>query len=283
MALTSLRKVGDAVSRALSKDTAPGASSMGQLVYAVGDIHGCYDLLIPLLAQIVEDCGKDVRKRRPIVIFCGDYVDRGPDSAKVVEALIWLQKRADFEVRFLKGNHEQALLNFLERPEKGGPWITHGGAATLLSYGVVPPAADADPAQFVEARDRFLENMPSSHLHLLQHLEVMLSVGDYAFVHAGVRPGTDLERQTEDDLLWIRADFIDHEHAFEKIIVHGHTWASDWPDVQPHRIGIDTGAYATDVLTAIRLEDGDMAILQHRGPAAADPLQSGSRPARSRR
>jgi serine/threonine protein phosphatase 1 len=279
VALNPLRKVSQAVSRVLSKDQAATATSLGQLVYAVGDIHGCYDLMTGLLAQIVTDADR-ASNRRPIVIFCGDYVDRGPDSAKVVEALVWLQKRTDLEVRLLKGNHEQALLDFLERPEKAGPWIAYGGAATLSSYGVEPPSADADEPGYIQARDQLLEKMPSSHLRLLQHLELMLSVGDYAFVHAGVRPGTALDKQTEADLLWIRADFIDREHAFEKIIVHGHTWAGDWPDIQPHRVGIDTGAYATDVLTAVRLEDGEMEILQERGPAAASQ-PSGATPALS--
>lgn len=262
------RKATAAISPAGLKNGTAAATSLGQIIYAVGDIHGCYDLMMGLLGQIVSSEGEGAGSRRPIIIFCGDYVDRGPDSAKVVEALVWLQKRPEMEVRLLKGNHEQALLDFLERPEKAGPWIAHGGAATLSSYGVEPPAADASEDIYVEARNQFLQRMPSSHLHLLQHLELMLSVGDYAFVHAGVRPGTDLARQVEKDLLWIRNDFIDQDHKFEKIIVHGHTWASDWPDIQQHRIGIDTGAYATDVLTAIRIEDGAMQVLQQRGPSA---------------
>ncbi|MDB5495176.1 MAG: diadenosine tetraphosphatase, partial [Phenylobacterium sp.] len=104
--------------------------------------------------------------------------------------------------------------------------------------------------------------MPASHLRLLQQLETMVVIGDYAFVHAGIRPGTPLEAQEENDLLWIRRGFVDQPGPFGKVIVHGHTWLSEQPQLSEHRLGLDTGAYATGVLTAARIEDGEFEILQ---------------------
>ncbi|THD77756.1 MAG: serine/threonine protein phosphatase [Phenylobacterium sp.] len=234
----------------------------GELVYAIGDVHGCYELMKDVLAQLAADYAERACGRRPILIFLGDYVDRGPQSAKVMEALVWLKRRSDLEIHFLKGNHEQALLGFLDEPERGGPWMGFGGAETLASYGVIPPQAEDGPEVYARARDELLERMPASHLRLLQQLELMVVVGDYAFVHAGVRPGVPLEGQAENDLLWIRRGFVDQPGPFGKTIVHGHTWLGEQPQVTEHRLGLDTGAYATGVLTAARLEDGEVEILQ---------------------
>lgn len=251
----------------------PRSGVDGELVYAIGDIHGRYDLLKTLLAQIAEDAARAAQGRRPILIFCGDYVDRGPDSAKVLAALVWMQGRRDIEARLLKGNHEQALLDFIARPEEGLGWLRYGGVETLAAYGVAAPAALDGPEAYQRARDELLEAMPASHLRLLQGLELMLSVGDYAFVHAGVRPGAAFAEQDEQDLLWIRADFLDAPGPFEKVVVHGHTWIDDQPRLQEHRLSIDTGAYATGVLTAVRLQDGEVEVLRaasaERAPAAA--------------
>jgi serine/threonine protein phosphatase 1 len=216
---------------------------------------------------ILKDWVDRAPGRRPLVIWCGDYVDRGPQSAEVVEALVWLQKRGDVQACFLKGNHEQALMRFLDHPHDADGWLKFGGAQTLQSYGVPPPRGD-DPGACVRARDLLLQRMPSSHLRFMERLELMLVVGDYAFVHAGVHPGTDLRGQRESDLLWIRRDFLDDEGPFEKVIVHGHSWTDAEPRVLPHRIGIDTGAYCTGVLTAVRLDGPDIGLVQARGPAA---------------
>lgn len=241
---------------------ATAARIEGELVYAVGDIHGCYGLLKDILARIAADAGLRARGRRPIVVFLGDYVDRGPHSARVMEALVWLQRRSDLELHFLKGNHEQALLEFIDAPERGGPWLGFGGAETLIAYGVEAPATDAAPEAYRAARDELLERMPAAHLKLLQDLETLVVIGDYAFVHAGVRPGVPLEAQEENDLLWIRRGFVDQPGPFAKVIVHGHTWLGEKPQLSDHRLGLDTGAYATGVLTAARLEDGEVGILQ---------------------
>lgn len=241
---------------------APPARVDGQLVYAVGDIHGRYDLLKELLAQVVADAAARAAGRRPVLVFLGDYVDRGPQSAEVVEALTWLQGRRDLEIHFLKGNHEQALLEFLDDPEAGADWLSFGGAETLRSYGVPVPS---EPEHLTPARDALLARMPAAHLRRLQALETLLIIGDYAFVHAGVRPGVALSAQAEEDLLWIRRDFIHAPGPFGKIIVHGHTWRDERPEVLAHRMGVDTGAYATGVLTALRLEDEAVGMLQARG------------------
>lgn len=236
----------------------------GRLVYAIGDIHGCYALLRDLLATLARDAAQHARSARPMLVFLGDYVDRGPDSAKVLEALVWLRRRPDLEVRLLKGNHEQALLEFMDAPERGGPWLGFGGAETLASYGVAPPRPEEQEIEFLRARDELLDRMPSAHLKLLQELELMLEVGDYAFAHAGVRPGVPLPRQEEKDLLWIRKGFLDATQSFEKVIVHGHSWLGATPQLLDNRIGVDTGAFATGVLTAIRLTDGTREVLQVR-------------------
>ena len=245
------------------------SSVAGQLVYAVGDVHGCYQLFKELLGRIARDCAARAAGRRPILVLLGDYIDRGPDSAKMLEALVWLRRRPDLEVHLLRGNHEQALLEFADAPERGGPWLQYGGAETLAAYGVSAPSADADPAALVAARDELLARMPAAHLRLLQGLELIVEVGDYAFVHAGVRPGTPLARQSEQDLLWIRQEFLESPGPFEKTIVHGHTWLDHRPQLTPGRIGLDTGAFATGVLTAIRLEDGAREVLQVGEPAGA--------------
>lgn len=246
---------------------APAAARVdGRLVYAIGDVHGCYDLLIDLLAQLGEDAVAAKGSSAPVLILVGDYVDRGPDSARVLEALCLLRARAPFEICLLKGNHEEALLNFLDAPAGAAPWIAFGGAATLASYGVEPPAPQAAPEAYVAARDELLQRMPSAHLRLLQTLDLMALVGDYAFVHAGVAPGEALRKQSERDLLWIRSEFLDSRRSFEKIIVHGHTWGNDRPVVTPSRIGLDTGAYETGVLSAMRFADESRVCLHVRDP-----------------
>ena len=252
---------------ALERSQVTAHSTGGELIYAVGDLHGRYDLMKAALAQIARDSAENARGRRPLLIFLGDYIDRGPDSAKVLQAVIWLQRRGDFQLRPLKGTHEQGLLGFLEDPAAGEPWLGYGGAETLSSYGVDPPPPGAGAAALGHARDALLDQMPASHLQLLAGLELMAQVGDYAFVHAGVRPDRPLVLQTESELLWIRRGFVDAPGPFERVIVHGHTWVGDRPQVTAHRIGIDTGAYATGVLTVARLDEGTVELFQARAEA----------------
>ena len=253
----------------LVRPIAPAAprSTDGQLIYAVGDIHGRYDLLKDALVKIAADTAHEAVGRTPKLVLLGDYIDRGPDSSKVVQALVWLSRKGGFELHLLKGNHEQGLLHFLDQPEQGHPWLSYGGAQTLVSYGVAAPSSMAPPEELVAARDALLDRMPVSHLHLLNELELMAIVGDYAFVHAGVRPDRPLAAQTESELLWIRGGFLDAEGPFERVIVHGHTWLNDTPQVFEHRIGLDTGAYHTGVLTVARLDGAMIQLFQARASA----------------
>jgi serine/threonine protein phosphatase 1 len=242
----------------------------GQRVYAVGDVHGCYGLLQDLLHRIEIDAASGTEEVRPILIFCGDYVDRGPDAARVLDALCWLKRHAPYDVHFLKGNHEHVMLGYIANPGEHRDWMRFGGADTLRSYGVEPPAADDEIARHLDARDDLLERLPVAHLAFLNDLKLMLAVGDFVFVHAGLRPGKQLSDQSEADLLWIREEFLGVAEGYDRIVVHGHTWSGDQPAFLPHRIGIDTGAYSTGVLTAIRIEDGRIATIAARAAAAVE-------------
>lgn len=247
------------------------------VVYAIGDIHGCYSLFKAMVAKIAGDARGVAGGQPPVLILCGDYVDRGEDVASTLEALCALREWAGWNICLLKGNHEEGLLRFLENPAAGAPWLQFGGDATLRSYGIVPPAPTAPPRSWSGARDDLLKRMPASHLHLLLGLDLMVVVGGYAFVHAGVAPGTALAKQSEQDLLWIRDEFLGHRRGFEKTIVHGHSWIDDLPVLEPHRIGLDTGAYETGVLTAVRLGLGRPQVLQVRDPARAAWARSPAR------
>lgn len=244
----------------LKRRASPVVGTAGELVYAVGDVHGRYDLLLDLLAKVAEDAARAAAGRPPLLIFCGDYIDRGPKSAEVLEALVWLQ-RAGWRLCLLKGNHEQGLLQFLDEPARGGVWLRYGGDATLSAYGVAPPEHD-DVEGLWRARDELLAAMPASHLRLLQELDLMAVVGGYLFVHAGLAPGTALHGQREADLLWIRGEFIEAGPVCDRVVVHGHTWTDAEPQVEAHRIGVDTGAYATGVLSAVRLDGLERKVIQ---------------------
>ena len=230
------------------------------LVYAVGDIHGRRDLLDILLAKIRADAAL-AGEARPVLVFIGDYVDRGPDTRGVIEAVLTLAREAAFEVRPLRGNHEAQLLAFLEDPRAGPAWLEFGGGATLASYGVAPPAGRTDEAGWEDARRALAAALPDAHLTFFKQLELAVVCGDYLFVHAGVRPGIPLNEQSEHDLLWIRDEFLSASRPFEKVVVHGHT-----PEAAPYlgrnRIGIDTGAYATATLTAVRLHGTERSFIQ---------------------
>lgn len=259
----------DKFRRAPAPEGRDPSRTAGELIYAVGDIHGRYDLLKVLLSTLEGDYRSVAGGRIPGLIFCGDYIDRGPESAAVLEALIWLQQRSDLNVRLLKGNHEQAFLKFLDDPDRGRGWLEFGGRTTLAAYGVDAPAPEEGGASFARARDDLLARLPASHLRLLESLELKIVIGGYAFVHAGIKPGRSLSSQQEHDLLWIGEEFTEARGPFEKIIVHGHSWRGDKAEVLSHRIGLDTGAYATGVLTAVRLDGDDVTMLSARQPGAA--------------
>lgn len=240
------------------------ASTGDRLVYAVGDIHGRADLLEGLLARIVADAGPALaRGERPLLVFLGDYVDRGADSRGVIDRLIALAAQPGFEVRLLMGNHEEAMLGFLEDPVSGAGWLDFGGGATLASYGVAPPIGRSSGEELAALSAALSAVLPAAHLTFLRSLELAVVLGDYVFVHAGLRPGVPLHAQSARDLLWIRQEFLSEKKSFEKVVVHGHT-PEEMPYDGPTRIGLDTGAYATGVLTAGRLLGAERAFLQYR-------------------
>lgn len=236
----------------------------GRLVYVVGDIHGRYDLLTDLLDRVVADAGRDPHMRRPLLGFCGDYVDRGPDSQRVIASLVWLERYAAFDCFFLVGNHEQMMLDWLEDPLAAYGWLHVGGAETLASYGVALPEPDGGREAAIMARNELTDRLPASHLAFLRRLEEQRTIGDYLVVHAGVRPGVALARQAREDLIWIRDSFLASNADHGKIVVHGHSWSSDRPERRSNRIGIDTGAYDTGVLTAVRLDGASVDFIQAR-------------------
>jgi len=195
-----------------------------------------------------------------VVIFLGDYVDRGPESRETLNIVGAVSRQSGLEVRMLRGNHEEALCLFLDDAQYGPAWANHGGLTTLSSYGVELPAS-GDAAAWEACRLSFNEALPDVHRRLLEQMETTAVYGDYLFVHAGVRPGVPLHEQVDEDLLWIRDAFLNAVAPCEKVVVHGHTPTME-PFVGRWRIGLDTGAYATGVLTSVRLLNEDQHILR---------------------
>jgi serine/threonine protein phosphatase 1 len=250
--------------RFLSKKRSLPKVPQGTRVYAVGDIHGRMDLLEKLLVQIKTHAGQE--KRQNSLVFLGDYVDRGPQSKDVVDYLMRMQWPG-WDIVYLRGNHDQAVLDFLEDASFYRAWREFGAAETLLSYGVTPPRFDAEGA-FAKAHDDFLRKCPESHVEFLRSLPFFHIVGDYMFVHAGVRPGIALDRQSPEDMMWIREEFLFSDLRLDKVIVHGHS-PSERPVLRANRIGVDTGAYATDCLTAVVLEGEECTFLSTSGTQPA--------------
>lgn len=221
----------------------------GTRVYAVGDIHGCLAELEQLLARIEEDCaayGGSVQ-----LVFVGDLVDRGPDSAGVVRTLRSTTLPGQ-RSSFLMGNHEEAFVAAYDGDaETLGGWLSFGGLKTLESYGIGRGEVFRLGA---DLPGRMREAVPAEDIAFLRGMEDQVTIGDYLFVHAGIRPGTPLAQQDPYDLRWIRGEFLDDEDTDHGVtVVHGHT-ICDEPQVRSNRIGIDTGCYSTGRLTALVLE-----------------------------
>jgi Calcineurin-like phosphoesterase len=238
--------------RAKAKSCVPA----GRRIYAVGDIHGRADVLSSLLAQIDVDL-----VARPnadtVQVFIGDYIDRGPQSRQVLDLLI--DRRRKHQTVFLKGNHELYAAAVLSDPSVLRKWLYMGATQTLLSYGVRSPDR-SDPSLEEAAVAAFRQALPEAHRLFLSSLALSFSCGDYFFVHAGVRPGISLQLQSQQDLMWIRDEFLLHKRDFGKVIVHGHSPVAE-PVVLPNRINIDTGAYATGRLTCLMLEGEQIGFL----------------------
>lgn len=232
----------------------------GRRVYAVGDVHGRFDLLEKMLEMVIDD-GEKLGGDDNILVFLGDYIDRGPDSRRVIEKLS-MPPPAGFHVVCLKGNHEEMLLNFLDGGGGAAAWLGNGGRETLNSYGLdpggIPLFASADEIE--KTRCGLRACMPGSHIEFLASLDLFYEQGGYFFVHAGVNPAAAIDEQDEEDLIWIRRKFLKSRKDFGKIIVHGHSVTSR-PTFAANRIGMDTGAWRTGVLSCLVLAGEERRVL----------------------
>ena len=230
----------------------------GRRIYAIGDIHGRLDLLDRLLEQIAADDAA----RGPAstgLIFLGDLVDRGPDSAGVVERVRALcAGRPD--THCLAGNHEEIFLGSYEGDTDLLRLLLRvGGEETLLSYGLT--AQEIEETTAPELAALIAKRLPAEHMTFIRNLDDYIVEGDYVFVHAGIRPGVPLEAQQNSDLRWIRGPFLTHSGSHGKFVVHGHTITEE-VDERDNRIGIDTGAYRSGRLTALGIERDRRWLLQ---------------------
>lgn len=232
-------------------------------LYAIGDIHGRLDLLRDLHAAVAADL---VRRpcRRFRVIHLGDYIDRGPDSAGVVEHLVEFMR--DGDAVCLRGNHDQFVPDFLADPlSTGEAWMRFGGDAALTSWGIDP--LDMRLRSMRSLRDAFARALPARHRAFFDALPHFERHGDYLFVHAGLRPGLPLTRQRPADMMTIREPFLSSSNDFDMVIVHGHTTVPE-PVLRPNRVQIDTKAWASDRLTCLVLEGAEKGFLDPDGYAA---------------
>lgn len=228
----------------------------GLRIYAIGDVHGRLDLLNDLLSRI----NADIALRpigRPLYVFLGDYIDRGPSSCETIDRLI--EHGATHETVFLKGNHELIAIKCLSDRGLFDQWLRLGGRETLVSYGV-PAETRASSKQIAELQSAFHTALPQAHFRFFRDLQNSFECGDFFFVHAGVKPKVELSRQKESDLLWIRGEFLSSKDDFGKIVVHGHTPNLEI-EVRPNRINIDTGAFATGRLTCLAIEGEALSVI----------------------
>ena len=241
----------------------------GYRAYAIGDVHGRLDLL----NQLIEAIERDVERRSPrktLLVFLGDLIDRGPDSRGVLERLRTF--RSDrLKPHFLAGNHEEVLLRILAGERHLlADWLKFGGAECLNSYGLDPSTLELTSQRASLAAVK--RAIPEEHARFIASFCDTLSFGDYLFVHAGIRPGVDLSMQTQSDLRWIRSPFLDDETDHGRVVVHGHSISSS-VEIRPNRIGIDTGAYRSGVLTALAVEGESRWLLDTGTPAEIGELQ----------
>ncbi len=223
----------------------------GVRLYAIGDIHGHANLLRDMHTAILKDSA-EYSGARKVIVYMGDYVDRGYQSKEVIDILI-NNPMDGFEKVFILGNHEDAMLRFIDKPEETEAWLVWGGDSTLISYGVAMRSEIGARLSSKELAAALNTKMPPEHKQFCQNLQLSYVEGDYIFVHAGLRPGVALDKQAREDMLTIRDEFISSTKKFEKTVVFGHTIYQE-PFFKNGRIGVDTGAYAYGKLTAVVLE-----------------------------
>jgi len=228
-------------------------------IYAIGDIHGCADLLEILLDKIIRNDQKLQAIEYKKLVFLGDYIDRGPASKKVIDILLHDLPK-DYEAFFLKGNHEVMMIEALEERQAADYWLRNGGHETISSYQSAR-SSTKEQASSEELMHLFKAKLPKEHLAFLKTLQLSFQLGDYFFVHAGVNPARSLDEQTEQDMLWIRDRFLFSEKDFGKVIIHGHTPGKD-VDEADNQVGIDTAAVYGGCLTAMMLEGNKHQYLQ---------------------
>lgn len=222
---------------------------------AVGDIHGRYDLMQRLLARLSE------HRELDRLVFLGDYIDRGEQSAEVLKGLHWLDGRSGRAV-CLRGNHEEMLLAFLEDPLAKGPdWLRHGGRQTLQSFGVFPVPPSAPAADWLAARDSLARAMGADMIGWLQQLPVIWQTGNIVAVHAGLDPAKPVAAQSESDLVWGHPEFLQTPRQDGVWVIHGHTIV-DQVIPGKGRIGVDTGAFATGKLSAVVVGRGVLEVFE---------------------
>lgn len=232
------------------------ALSPGQRIYAIGDVHGRADLLEDLIGQILRD--EAIREpAETTIVFLGDLIDRGPDSAGVIEQVLSLQRRC--KVRAVGGNHEEMFLASLNSDDTLRRFLAYGGREMVLSY--LGDVEVYNRLTIPELRERLPVIVPPAHMAFFQGLEDMIVIGSYVFVHAGIRPGVPLESQDLRDLRWIREGFLDDDRDTGFVVVHGHTISEDI-EIRPNRVGLDTGAYLHGRLSALAIEGGAQWFLE---------------------
>nr|WP_067956205.1 MULTISPECIES: metallophosphoesterase family protein [Aminobacter] len=221
----------------------------GTVVYAIGDVHGCYRELRTLEDKVVADAA--ILPGRKLIIMLGDYIDRGPDSAQVIDHLI-APPPPGFERLCLMGNHETQTLDYLDGKLSLARWLSTGARSTLFSYGIDAEHLGELYGGGNRLDDHIRETIPPEHIAFMRDLPIMAYSERFVFVHAGIRPGVPLLDQEDDDLLYIREEFFEASRRLDRWVVHGHT-PVDHPRIDGRRLDIDTGAFKTGRLTAVRI------------------------------
>lgn len=239
----------------------PLSLSPGRVVYAIGDIHGRADLLHRLLEKVDDDIANSPENIDPLIVFLGDYIDRGDDSAATLSILerLWSGCMKHRYV-FLKGNHEAAMLDFIDAPETSDGWLRFGGLQTLQSFGVRGIREHADVGARIDAARTLRAKLASQEMFLRLGLKLSVHVGNIFFCHAAIDIHRPLDDQKEKVLLWGKPSFPRSNGPDDAWVVHGHTISAE-PDIGHNRIGIDTGAYYSGKLTAARISDGNLRFL----------------------
>ena len=233
------------------------ATRAGDRIYAIGDVHGCYELLRRLLDKIEAHTASLPPARSPYVVLLGDLIDRGDRSADIIHLARSIQRHTP---RFLvlQGNHEEMMVAAYEGDLNAvRPWLEFGGDATLRSFGITLPGDAADVREIVAAMRAAI---PEDLIDWMRNLPVTAQSGDYFFCHAGIRPGVRIKRQNREDLIWIRDDFLEDRRDHGVMVVHGHS-VTTTTEFLSNRIGIDSGAFRTGVLTALYLEGSERELL----------------------